>query len=165
MVARDYQLDIQIVDTIILATTGLTNGSFSKLLFHNNAAASEPVTVTESGTTPGVYHITFTPTAAGSGAGTYAYLVWETAKPNIRWTESFEVGTGIPLAADIADAVWDEVLAAHLAAGSAGEYANRVKKYATNKLTISGSTYSVKEDNAVDEFESGTITTNQRTPS
>lgn len=164
MSAAIFPLDAAVVDSIYLTTTGLTNGSFTKLLFRNNAAAAESITVTESGTTPGVYHISFTPTTAGSGAGLYTYLVWETAKPQIVWTEGFQVGEAIPGAATIAGAVLNEAIAGHVTAGTLGDYINRIKKYVSNKLTVTGTTYSVKEDNGTTEFQSGTITTGERTP-
>lgn len=60
---------------------------------------------------------------------------------------------------------WSTDIDGVYAPGTAGEYVNRIKKYVSNKLTVSGSTYSIKEDDGTTEFESGTITTTERTPS
>lgn len=156
-----YPVSVQLVDSFYLSTTGITNANFSKLLFKDGVASADAITVTESGTSPGVYNVSFTPSAAGF----YTYLVWETAKPKIRWTENFQVGDAIPSAASVADAILDELVSAHLTAGSLGDYINRVKKYVANRLVITGTTYSVKEDNGSTEFQGGTITTGERAPS
>lgn len=70
-----------------------------------------------------------------------------------------------PTAAAIADAVCDEFVAGHLVFGSVGHYLNTIKKYVANKLEISGTTYTLYEDDASTPYETGTSTTTERTPS
>lgn len=60
---------------------------------------------------------------------------------------------------------WTTAMPGAYAANTAGDYINKIKKYVANKITISGSTYSVKEDDGSTEFESGTTSTTERTPS
>lgn len=156
-----FPVNAAVVDSFYLPTTGITNANFSKLLFKDNAPSGDAITVTESGSSPGVYHVAFTPTQAGN----YTYLVWETAKPKVRWTENYQVGDAIPSAEQVADAVLDEAVAGHVSAGTLGDYINRIKKYVANRLVITGTAYSVKEDNGSTEFQSGTITTGERAPS
>lgn len=62
------------------------------------------------------------------------------------------------------DEIFDEAIAGHLTAGTFGDYINRIKKYTANKITILGTSYSVKEDDGTTEFEGGTTTTTERTP-
>ena len=90
-----YKLTQQISDIIYIQSagspvTGLVNANFTKYLMKDGAAASETVTVTEinAGTRPGIYAVTFTPTA---GVGDYQYLVYATSYADSKFTENFEV--------------------------------------------------------------------------
>jgi len=107
--------------------TGLVNANFTKLLFnpsHIEVSGSIPVTVTElSG---GAYFAEFTPNVIG----TWFVVIFNAA--NFPQGQGGEVqvfvndidsvgGGGGPTAGDIADAVWDEAQADHVAAGSVGK--------------------------------------------
>lgn len=90
-----YKLNQQISDIIYIQSagspvTGLVNANFTKYLMKDGAAAAETITVTEinAGTRPGIYAVTFTPTA---GVGDYQYLVYATSYSDSKFTENFEV--------------------------------------------------------------------------
>lgn len=60
---------------------------------------------------------------------------------------------------------WATAVASGYNPGTAGDYLNRVKKYAANRVVITGTAYSVKEDDGTTEFEGGTLTPTERAPS
>lgn len=55
-------------------------------------------------------------------------------------------GITIPSAATIADAVWDEVMSGHVAAGSAGYFQKIIKACVQNRWKISGTTLTLYDD-------------------
>lgn len=89
-----------ISDTIPLGTTGLTDGSFTKVLYQDGAVSGDALdTITEIGSS-GVYKISFTP----SSTGNFQYQVYVTTESNVRYVEYFNVRN------DIAEAVDDQVI-------------------------------------------------------
>lgn len=66
-------------------TTGIADGSWTKLLFASGAVASPPVTVTEIGS--GFYFASFTP---DEEADWYLDII-QTAAPTVRYTGHFKV--------------------------------------------------------------------------
>ncbi len=62
--------------------------------------------------------------------------------------------------------ILDTAISGHTTAGTVGDYLNRTKKYVANKAAISGTTYTIYEDDGTTPFQTGTIVTqSQRTPS
>lgn len=83
----DYPVNIAITDTFshYLLTTGLTNGSFTKLLYKDGVASGQTVTVTEiSG---GQYKASFTPNAEG----VWFLLCYETATSSVKYLSTYPV--------------------------------------------------------------------------
>ena len=151
--------------------TGLVQADFDVNLYKNGIVSLIPVTITEIG--GGHYHVSFTPDSIGD----WSIDITRVSDDSARYGGSFPVrdavasqaslnalAASIPTLTQIASSVWDALSTSHLLPGSFGAYLNRVKKYTTNRLTQTGNVYSVKEDNGVDEFESGITTENERTP-
>lgn len=71
-----------------------------------------------------------------------------------------------PTAAQIADAICDEIVSGHLTPGSVGDYLNKVKKMVFNKLDVTSGVYTSYEDNGTDAFSTGTTNSadGNRTP-
>ena len=75
---------------------------------------------------------------------------------------AYAAGSGGATAAEILDTA----VSGHTTAGTVGDYLNRTKKYVANKAAISGTTYTIYEDDGTTPFQTGTIVTqSQRTPS
>lgn len=127
--------------------TGIASGDFTVTVVDPaNATTTSPV-VAES-IKPGLYYFDIlSPFLVGGGIGEYGVLVEvdTTGAPKVRATFSralkvntkgFEdVGTGAT-PADIADAVWDEVLSGHLGAGAAGAVVSRILQLAEPDVEI-----------------------------
>lgn len=167
-----YQLSTAVKDEIYVssggsAVTGLTNGSFTKLLFKDGAVASETITIAEinSGTAPGVYSVSFTPTV---GVGDYVFLVYVTASPGVKFTNNFPVRAALPVATEIADVVLEELVSDHEAVtGSLAAFVRIIKNYVRNKLVLtdpSTGTYTLYKDDEIATFETGTFSSTTRDP-
>lgn len=131
-----------------LGTTGLTNASFTKALYKDGAASGVAVTVTEIA--GGFYSASFTP----DSAGLWTLDVYETADTAAHYQGDFPV-RALEL---------DEVASDHVTAGTIGSYLQYIKAYVANKLSKSGSTYTVYKDDGVTPLQTGTTTTTERTP-
>jgi hypothetical protein len=150
---------------------GLVQSDFVVHLYKDGVTSIIAVTITEIGL--GEYHVSFTP----DSIGIWSLDITRVTDDGARYGGSFAVrepvasqssvdalALAMPTVVEIASGVWDALVTTHLLPGSFGSYINRVRKYTTNRLTQTGTTYSVKEDNGVDEFESGITTENERTP-
>lgn len=142
------------------STTGLVEADFTIRLYKNGATSVIAVTITEIAN--GDYHVAFTPDSSAD----WSLDIVRSSDDGARYGGSFPVraALAVPTANQIASAVWDTLVSAHLIVGSFGAYLNRIKKYTTNRLTQTGNVYSIKEDDAVTEFESGSTTETERAP-
>ena len=118
----------------------------------------------------GAASVSMSETDATNLAGHYHYA-WDTTDQAVGRYQMFAscASAGVvnsPWCGDLVidQAVADAVIAQHLGAGTLGAYINTMKKYIANSLTVTGIDYSIKEDDGVTQFASGTLTTTGRTP-
>lgn len=76
-----------ITTTIDVATSGYANADFTKHLFVDGESAPETVSLAETGTSTGLYNVTFTPTSTGL----YTLLLYHTSTPEVKWVGTFRV--------------------------------------------------------------------------
>lgn len=83
----DYPVNVAISDTFshYLGTTGLTNSSFTKLLYKDGALSAQTVTVTEISS--GQYKVTFMPNAEG----VWYLLVYQTSTSSVKYSNNYPV--------------------------------------------------------------------------
>jgi hypothetical protein len=131
---------------------GLTIADFTITLFKDGEVSNIPVLLTEIATVTGFYSISFTP----DEEGIFSIDVVKNSNTRVRHQQTYHVHKDI----------LDESVLDHLSPGTLGDYLNRVKKYTSNRVVLDPETdtYSVKEDDGVTEFESGTSTKTERGP-
>ena len=151
-----YKPNEEIFDTFVEEDleTGLSSTDFEIVLLKDGSVSSISVDLQEITGANGFYRVEFTP----DDFGLWSIDVVRTGKTT-RYQQSY-------LVTSVADDLLDESVSTHLTPGTVGDYLNRVKKYATNKVDLDpqAGTYSVKEDDGVTEFEAGTATPTERTP-
>jgi len=135
--------------------TGLTAPDFDVTLLHDGVLSVIPVTITELAGKPGFYRIEFTP----DDTGRWSIDIIRTGNNKVRYQSAYQVQV-------ISAEILDEIVANHLSPGTVGDYLNRAKKYTANRVVLDPvlNTYTVKEDDGVTDFESGTSTPTERTP-
>lgn len=138
-------------------TTGLLPASFTISLFHNGTNSLLPVTVEEVAGKPGFYSVQFTP----DQEGLWSIDVIVTSKPTVRYQSAYRVKN---LEEEIADTILERPVDSFNTPGTVADYLNKTKKYTANRVLISGSVYTVKDDDGLTDFETGTITPSERTP-
>ena len=142
--------------TITVSTSGLI-GALAGL------SGDADITISPTGTIKAVGYLSGQSTNETEfSADALARAVWEAVASDFNTAGT--MGQKLNGAGSAGDP-WGTDIDGVYAAGTAGDYLNRVKKYVANKLTVSGSTYSVKEDDGSTEFEGGTTTTTERSPS
>jgi len=175
----------QLIEDIFLevdSTTGLSTSSFTKAVYKNGSVSGVSLTIVEVGN--GLYELNFTP----DSVGTWFVDLYLPAKPNIRYQQSYKVQAqeavssdiatllsqvstlntkvdNLPSASQISDNVLRTAVSSKITAGNVADYLNRIKKYTTNKVVVTGNIYSVKEDDKTTEFESGNVDQTSREPS
>lgn len=136
---------------------GLLQANFTASLFRNGAASLLPVTIAAIAGKPGFYAITFTPNLEGL----WSLDVIVTAKPNVRYQSAYHVR-------NIEEVIAEEVLQSPVPSfnvpGTVSDYLNKTKKYTSNRVLISNGLYTIKDDDGLTDFETGTITPSERTP-
>lgn len=150
----NYYINETIIDSFeeVRFQTGLLQSDFTVTLIHDGVISVEPVTVSEIGL--GLYSISFVPNISG----TWSLSIRVTNYPEARYHKSYTVKESV------SNQVWEVDINTLINPGNVADYINRVKKYATNRIVITGNSYSVKEDDGVTEFESGFVTTTERVP-
>ena len=164
------------------ATLGLVQADFTLTLFKNGAISLLPVTLLEVAN--GFYSVSFTPDSVGLWTLDVVLTLDDTARYQMAYTvnEPFSSQASVDSLQssvndlqssvdsidleldDVITGILDEPVSAHLIAGTLGDYINRIKKYACNRVVLAGTVYSVKEDDKIAEFEAGTVTAIERTP-
>lgn len=155
----DYLPTVEIVETFYeyRGLTGLTQADFTITIFNSGVISSVLPVLTEIGF--GWYSVAFTPNVVGD----WQIDVFITADDYVRYQKGFAVRDADVVNVDpiqVATAVWD----ATIGDGSAREYLDKTKKYVSNRLDLNGQTYTVKEDDGITDFETGTITNKSRRP-
>jgi hypothetical protein len=150
----NYFTNEQIIDSFeeVRFETGLVQADFTISLIHDGVLSLLPVSISEIGA--GLYSISFTP----DQEGTWSVSLRVTNYSSARYQKSYSVKNNIQ------QQVWDVDVASLINPGNFADYINRVKKYTSNRLVITNNIYSVKEDDGVSEFESGTLSTTERAP-
>jgi hypothetical protein len=124
--------------------TGLTFADFTVTIVDPANATSSILAVTESPLKGGLYFFTVPSLFLAAGIGEYGITVEvnTVTPPTIRATfsEVLKVNTkgfeDIASAAALADAVWDELIAGHLGAGSTGAFLSRIMQLAEPDVVI-----------------------------
>lgn len=127
--------------------TGLTAADFIATVVDPVNATSTILPVAESPLKGGLYFFTVPTLFLAAGVGEYGVTVevLTVSPPTLRATFSdvlkvntkgFENITAGTSAADIADAVWDELISGHLGAGSTGAFLSRILQLAEPDVVI-----------------------------
>lgn len=174
----NFQPNIVISDAFFEhnGTTGLVLADFTVTVFKDGVVEATAVSLTEQSN--GFYQVSFTP----DSVGLWSLDIVLDADDSVRYQMTYAVANAFASQASIydlsddvddlslslsgiADTIFDEPASSHLIAGSIGDYINRIKKYACNRVVISGLNYSVKEDDNSTEFEAGSVSAVERAPS
>lgn len=126
-------------------TTGLSQGAFTIRLEKDGVLSGISVTITE--VSSGYYNASFTPDSAG---------IWTLS---IDYNDYHNVGTWA-----VRTHLLNELLASFLTSGTIGHTINRIRIYVRNRLVISGSNYTVYEDDDTTPHETGTVSSTERNP-
>lgn len=125
-------------------TTGLVQGNFTTNLQQDGSNAGT-LTITEDAL--GWYNFSFTPATGGKWVLRIDYNDFHFSG---EWS--------------VQNHILNESVASFQNAGSVGKYTKDSRHYARNRLVISGSNYTLYEDDDTTPYESGIVSTTERNP-
>lgn len=140
-----YVVNDTIRARVYVGATGLVSGAFTKALHLNFSPSANAITITEDAL--GYYFISFPADAAG---------VWGLRVDYGDFHYSQHWPVKLHLLNEQADLF--------NAAKTVGNWLNIIKFYVRNRLRITGTTYEVFQDDGATVFETGTVSTTERTP-
>lgn len=140
-----YVVDDTIYARFYVGATGLASGVFTKAVHLNGGASGQAITITEDAL--GYYFVSFVANSQGNWGLRIDYN-------DFHFSAHYKVSLHL----------LNEDVTSFTVGKSVGEWLNIIKKYVRNRLKISGSQYTVYEDDNVAVFETGTTSTTERLP-